>query len=107
MIYMEPSALGWDPLLKSWIETTPPILGDFLKSFMHESLFLRFCKPLFHLLRRGGVRETCPMPDANLLRSVTYLMDCFIDEFHEQASGSTINELDLRAQIEVSQKKYF
>lgn len=30
-------------------------------------------------------------------------MDCFIDEFHEQASGSTINELDLRAQIEVSQ----
>lgn len=101
MIYMEPDALGWDPLLKSWLEKTPSIFGDFIKSFLYESLFIRFCKPLFHLLRRGGVREMCPMPDSNHLTSVTYLMDCFINEYHELKSGTSINELDLRAQIEV------
>ena len=101
MIYMEPSALGWDPLLKSWLQTTPEMFGDFLKTFMYESLFIRFCKPLFHLLRRGGIKEMCPMPDSNLLRSVTYLMDCFISDYHEPKPGETMKELDLRAQIEV------
>ncbi|XP_043277906.1 dynein axonemal heavy chain 7-like [Venturia canescens] len=102
MIYMEPNALGWDPLLKSWLEKTPAILGDFIKSFLYESLFLRFCKPLFHLLRRGGVREMCPMPDSNHLTSVTYLMDCFINEYRELKAGTSVNEIDLRAQIEGS-----
>lgn len=56
MIYMEPLALGWEPLLKSWIETTPDILGEFLKKFLYESLFMRFCNPLFYLLRKRGLK---------------------------------------------------
>jgi hypothetical protein len=55
MIYMEPSSLGWEPLLRSWIAKSPPILNEWLKQFLYESLFLRFCKPIFYLLRRYGV----------------------------------------------------
>ncbi|XP_051171696.1 dynein axonemal heavy chain 7-like, partial [Leptopilina boulardi] len=102
MIYMEPSALGWEPLLKSWIETTPKIFSTFLKNFLYESLFIRFCKPLFFLLRRGGVEEMCPMPDSNLLRSITHLMDCFFDDYEDEKFAKSISELDLRAQVEGS-----
>lgn len=41
------------------------------------------------------------MPDSNLLRSVTYLMDCFLDDYYNEEIVKNISELDLRAQIEV------
>lgn len=41
------------------------------------------------------------MPDSNLLRSVTYLMDCFMDDYYDEEIAKKISELDLRAQIEV------
>lgn len=53
---MEPDALGWDPSLNSWIAKLPKIIDEWLRLFLHESLFLRFCKPLFHLLRRCNVK---------------------------------------------------
>lgn len=56
MIYMEPSALGWKPLLLSWISMTPAKIDPWLKNFLYESLFIRFCKPLFRFLRRGNVK---------------------------------------------------
>ncbi|XP_044576956.1 dynein axonemal heavy chain 7 [Cotesia glomerata] len=107
MIYMEPLALGWEPLLKSWIATVPEKLGDYLKQFLYESLFVRFCNPLFHLIRRGGFKIMCT--ESNILRSITYLMDCFIDDYRievdEKESGTPsvkLSELDLRAQVEGS-----
>ncbi|XP_014484361.1 PREDICTED: dynein heavy chain 7, axonemal-like [Dinoponera quadriceps] len=102
MIYMEPTSLGWEPLLKSWIVTLPEVVDEWLRTFLYESLFLRFCKPLFHLLRRCNVKELCPMPDSNLVRSVTYLMDCFMDDYYDEEAAKKISELDLRAQIEGS-----
>lgn len=41
------------------------------------------------------------MPDSNHLRSITYLMDCFIEEYHDEKIAKKIDEYDLRAQIEV------
>ncbi|XP_043498185.1 dynein axonemal heavy chain 7-like isoform X3 [Polistes fuscatus] len=102
MIYMEPSALGWNPLLKSWIAITPEKISPWLKNFLYESLFMRFCKPLFRFLRRGNLKELCPMPDSNHLRSITYLMDCFIEEYRDEKIAKHIDEYDLRAQIEGS-----
>lgn len=43
----------------------------------------------------------CPMQDTNLVRSLTYLMDCFIEEYYDEKIAKNIDELDLRAQIEV------
>jgi hypothetical protein len=45
------------------------------------------------------------MPDINLIQSVTYLMDCFLDDY-TAANAEIPNDLDLRAQIEVNYK-YF
>ncbi|XP_044001453.1 dynein axonemal heavy chain 7-like [Aphidius gifuensis] len=113
MVYMEPVALGWEPILKSWLQTMPPIISSFLKNHIYESLFMRFCRPLFYILHNGGFKKICPMPDSNILRSITYLMDCFIDDYREEETTTTTtttdvkessttipNELDLRAQIE-------
>ncbi|KAL6257142.1 hypothetical protein P5V15_012074 [Pogonomyrmex californicus] len=102
MIYMEPGALGWEPILNSWIAKLPEAIDEWLRVFLYESLFLRFCKPLFHFLRRCNVKEICPMPDSNLLRSVTYLMDCFLHDYYDEEIVKSISDLDLRAQIEGS-----
>lgn len=131
MIYMEPGALGWDPLLESWIAETPAALDQWLKSYLYRSLFRRFCDPLFYWLRHSDVQvlplkldsfspadscafkgtrfstvqETCPMPESNHLRSLTYLMDCFLDEYRDEKITKNIDELDLRAQVEVGRKR--
>ena len=41
------------------------------------------------------------MPDSNLLRSITYLMDCFFEDYKDEKVAESISELDLRAQVEV------
>ncbi|CAB0039603.1 unnamed protein product [Trichogramma brassicae] len=102
MIYMEPSSLGWEPLLMAWLNTTPEIISAWLKKFMLESLFLRFCKPIFYVLRRYGLSEMCPMSDINLVQSITYLMDCFLDDYRSEEMTQAPSDLDLRAQVEGS-----
>ena len=42
----------------------------------------------------------CPMPDTNLIQGITYLMDCFLDDFRQE-NAETPSEFDLRAQVEV------
>ncbi|XP_076648121.1 dynein heavy chain at 36C [Halictus rubicundus] len=99
MIYMEPVSLGWKPLLISWLNALPSTLTEHLKNHLSD-MYTRFCPPLFHLLRRGGVKELITMPDANLIRSVTYLFDCFIDDFYDEKYLLTLSDLDVRAQVE-------
>ncbi|XP_078044753.1 dynein axonemal heavy chain 7 isoform X4 [Augochlora pura] len=102
MIYMEPGALGWEPFLRSWIASTPPVMDEWFKNFLYGSLFRRFCDPVLHWLRHSNVQEICPMPNANLVRSLTYLMDCFIDEYRDEKVAKDMDELNLRAQVEGS-----
>lgn len=40
------------------------------------------------------------MPDANIVRSVTYLFDCFLDDYHDEKYLQTLSDLDMRAQVE-------
>ena len=41
------------------------------------------------------------MPDANLTRSVMYLLDCFLVDFNDDKYLKSISDLEIRAQIEV------
>ncbi|XP_050489817.1 dynein axonemal heavy chain 7-like isoform X1 [Bombus huntii] len=102
MIYMEPDALGWDPVLKSWLADTPPVMNSWLRNFLYESLFRRFCDPILYWSHHEHVQKICPMPDTNLVRSLTYLMDCFLAEYRDEKAVKDIDELDLRAQVEGS-----
>ncbi|KYN44278.1 Dynein heavy chain 7, axonemal [Trachymyrmex septentrionalis] len=99
MIYMEPVSLGWTPLLFSWINTLPPSFTEEIKNYL-EDMYMRFCPPLLHLIRRCGAKEMITMPDANLTRSVMYLYDCFLDDFRDEKYMSMISELDMIAQVE-------
>nr|XP_031838488.1 dynein heavy chain 7, axonemal-like [Nomia melanderi] len=99
MIYMEPVSLGWRPLLISWLNTLPATFTEHLKNHLYD-MYMRFCPPLLHLLRRGGVKELITMPDANLLRSVMYLFDCFLDDYYNEKYLQALSDLDMRAQVE-------
>ncbi|XP_043287698.1 dynein axonemal heavy chain 7 isoform X2 [Venturia canescens] len=101
MIYMEPVALGWTPLLDSWINTLPDKLSEHIRHHLRD-MFMRFCPALLHLIRRSGLKEMMNMPDANLTRSVMYLFDCFLDDFNDEKYLETISDLEMRAQIEGS-----
>ena len=46
------------------------------------------------------------MPDSNLLRSITYLMDCYLDDYRDEKVAESISELDLRAQVEVKKTHF-
>ncbi|XP_023289368.1 dynein heavy chain 7, axonemal-like, partial [Orussus abietinus] len=101
MIYMEPVALGWTPLLISWLNTLPSTLSEHVKNHLKD-MFMRFCPALLHLIRRCNAKEMLYMPDANLTRSVMYLFDCFLDDFLDERYLETVSDLDMRAQIEGS-----
>lgn len=55
---MEPNDLGWDPLLQSWINTLPVVISPWLRNFIYESLFRRFCDPILYWLHQGNT-EVC------------------------------------------------
>ena len=55
MIYMEPSTLGWRPLVKSWLKAKPAIFLDRMKKVVND-LFERFVDAGLSLLRRGGLK---------------------------------------------------
>lgn len=66
----------------------------------------------FLLLNRVSMQEMCPMPDSNLVKSITSLMDCFLEDFREKMEDDAtesvkLSDLDLRAQIEVCLKRTF
>lgn len=82
MIYMEPSTLGWRPLVKSWLKAKPPIFLDRMKRTVND-LFERFVDAGLSLLRRGGIRELTPTTDHNLVYSLMHLMDSYMDEFYD------------------------
>ncbi|CAH1130366.1 unnamed protein product [Ceutorhynchus assimilis] len=102
MIYMEPKSLGWQPLLISWLNTLPPFINNDFYKTMIFNLFVRFCKPLIWLIRKGGVREIATTSDHNLVRSTMNLFDCFMDDFYEDKYREQVSDLDVRAQIEGS-----
>ena len=82
MIYMEPSSLGWRPLVISWMNTLPQTLDDKLKKPLND-LFERFVDPTLQLIRKGGIKELVATSDSNLVRSVMALLDCLFEKFQD------------------------
>ncbi|XP_068083304.1 dynein axonemal heavy chain 7 [Anabrus simplex] len=99
MIYMEPVSLGWEVLLISWLNTLPESLHSVNRS-MIQAMFKRFCPPLLFYLRRGGAKELSVTSDANLVRALMNLFDCFMDDFADEKYMEGVSDLDIRAQLE-------
>ncbi|XP_055336177.1 dynein axonemal heavy chain 7-like isoform X2 [Paramacrobiotus metropolitanus] len=80
MIYMEPTALGWQPLVKSYITDLPQSVGPKQRALL-EKLFATYVQPCLDFVRRNNLKEHSPTSNANLVRSLTNLIDCQLDEF--------------------------
>lgn len=70
MIYMEPSSLGWRPLVQSWLNALPPAFGEAHRMQL-MSMFERFVDPCLMLLRKR-LGELSPTTDANLVRRSSF-----------------------------------
>lgn len=97
MIYMEPSSLGWQPLLKSWLNKLPPSIHSVNRQAI-LALFNRFVPLLLFYIRRGSGREMAPTSDSNVVTSLMNFFDCYLDDYHNEAF--VVNEIDSRAQME-------
>ena len=83
MVYMEPGALGLEPLIKSWLNVIPnslkskktfvPNLEAFFRKYLNESL--RFM--------RKNCNEPVPTVNNNLLCSLMRLLDCYFADYVE------------------------
>lgn len=100
MIYMEPSSLGWRPLVKSWLNDMPPSLNDMYKSTIND-LFERFCDACIQLVRKGGLKELAPTGDTQVIKSLMNLMDVQMDEFKDEAKISQMEEREIMTWLEV------
>lgn len=83
MVYMEPGAIGSDPLIKSWM-TTCPTTFKLRKNLVPtlEGLFKKYLGECLKFMRRN-----CPEPvatvDNNLVQSLMRILDCYFDKYFE------------------------
>ena len=79
IIYMEPSALGIDVLVQSWLNTLPPALKSLIQArlvFLMDS----YLRPAINFVR-DHLKELSPTVDNNLASSLMRLLDCYFAPF--------------------------
>ncbi|XP_076039498.1 dynein axonemal heavy chain 7-like [Oratosquilla oratoria] len=111
MVYMEPLALGWKPLLETWLSKLPSTLTPMHKGVL-TALYHRFMPPLLTFVRNYLLwfklersesyvqKDVSPTTDLNLIRSLMNLFNCFTEEFADPAYTKHHPESDIRAHLE-------
>ena len=94
MIYMEPHMLGWQPLVKSWLNTLPPAITDDLRELISD-LYLRTVPPCLDFVKKANFKELSPTSDANLTKSLMNIHECLMGEFKDE---QTIKNMPLEQQ---------
>ena len=95
MVYMEPGALGLDPLIKSWLNTVPP-------GFKTKKTFIPTLEHLFKKYLEQGIafmRKNCIEPvqtvNNNIAQSLMRILDCyFADYFDTEIKKVSVEEID-------------
>lgn len=83
MVYMEPGALGNDPLIKSWLNTIPPGFKA-KKTFVPtlENLFKKYLETGIHFMRKNCV-EPVQTVNNNICQSLMRILDCYFAEYFD------------------------
>ncbi|CAB0001089.1 unnamed protein product [Nesidiocoris tenuis] len=99
MIYMEPSSLGWECLITSWLTTLPLTINAQIKKMISQ-LFMRFAPLLFYLIQRCNLKQVFPNSESNMIKSSMNLFDCYLDDYNDDKYVEGLSDLDIRAQME-------
>jgi len=92
MVYMEPSALGNEPLVQSWIERLPSTFKKEHQDLLQD-LMLKFTLPLVIVVRRQ-CKELSMTVDNNVVQSHFRLLDCyFFDYIPTEARTPSADEM--------------
>ncbi|XP_039204063.1 dynein heavy chain 12, axonemal isoform X3 [Crotalus tigris] len=77
MIYLEPSQLGWKPLVTSWLSTLPEPLDEKEFQDLFEELFDWLVPPALRV-RRKQCKELVPTSNINNVVSLTRLLEILL-----------------------------
>ncbi|XP_029142079.1 dynein heavy chain 12, axonemal [Protobothrops mucrosquamatus] len=77
MIYLEPSQLGWKPLVTSWLSTLPEPLNEKEFQDLFEELFDWLVPPALRV-RRKQCKELVPTSNSNNVISLTRLLEILL-----------------------------
>ena len=92
MIYMEPGALGLQPLMKSWISSQvallPASLGSGFKSKL-ESLCDTYIELSLEFLRKS-IKEAVPTTNGSLLSSLFKILASSITPYYKNENASNL-----------------
>lgn len=88
MVYMEPTALGLDVQVSSWLDRLHAVFSESKPMLRH--LFDTYVESAIFFVRRQCA-EPVPTVDNNLVKSCIQLMDAFLDEYIP-IEGSKTNE---------------
>ncbi|XP_048874195.1 dynein axonemal heavy chain 12 isoform X2 [Brienomyrus brachyistius] len=91
MIYMEPSQLGWVPLVRSWLNTLPERLRAPESTTLLMELFHWLVPPSLRVLRKH-CREVAPTSNSNVVVSLTrYIMMLLTEPVKEQPENKNLS----------------
>jgi dynein heavy chain len=102
MVYMEPGAIGNEPLVKSWMNNLPESFK--LRKSVIPTINELFNKYLYDLVKYS--RKNCPEPDVscdnNKVQSCFRLLDCYFSDYVEsEIKKVTAEEIeDFEASLE-------
>ena len=82
MVYMEPEALGYQPLIDSWIGKLPENIVSKSKVFLPKlkTLLDKLVGPMLAFMRKN-VREVVVTANNNLVQSLLRILDCYLVGF--------------------------
>lgn len=81
MVYMEPSSLGLDPILQSWLRRIPAIVTMETHVTLLR-LFDTYIGISLNFVRRH-LKEPIPSTDANVVESLCRILDCEVGRFRD------------------------
>jgi dynein heavy chain, axonemal len=87
MVYTEPTSLGIDPLLQSWIKALPPSFSISIQASL-QRLFDTYIPSGLYFLRRY-LAEPVPTVDNQLVRSLFNILDTFFEPFQPREDRDT------------------